>query len=78
MSSEHDDHGNTPAAWTAVGIIIAGFTLGGIGMIIANIPLFIAGGVVSVLGLVVGKAMQMMGMGAQRPAVDDAETTSAG
>lgn len=78
MSSEQDNHGSTPAAWTTVVIIIAGFTLGGFAMVIANVPLFIAGGVVCVVGLVVGKAMQMMGMGSHRPTVDDVETTSAG
>jgi hypothetical protein len=71
MSAEHDDHGNTPAAWTAVGIIIAGFTLGGLGMIIASIPMFIAGAVVCVLGVIVGKVMQMMGMGAVPPASEE-------
>ena len=29
MSAEHEDHGHTPAAWTLVGIVIAGFTVGG-------------------------------------------------
>jgi len=65
MSAEHEDHGNTPAAWTLVGIVIAGFTVGGIGFIIANIPLVIVAAVICVVGIVVGKAMQMMGMGAQ-------------
>jgi hypothetical protein len=77
MSSEHDDHGNTPAAWTLVAIIIVGFTIGGIGFMIANIPVVIAGGVVCIVGVVVGKVMQMMGMGAHRPSVDAAETSTA-
>jgi hypothetical protein len=65
MSAEHEDHGHTPAAWTLVGIVIAGFTVGGVGVIIANIPIVIVGAVICVVGIVVGKVMQMMGMGAQ-------------
>ena len=65
MSAEHEDHGHTPAAWTLVGIVIAGFTVGGVVVIIANIPIVIVGAVICVVGIVVGKVMQMMGMGAQ-------------
>jgi len=71
MSSEHEDHGNTPAAWTAVAIIIVGFTIGGFGMIVANVPLFVVGGIICVVGVVVGKVMQMMGMGAVPAGADD-------
>ena len=64
MSAEHDDHGSTPAAWTAVTIIMVAFLVGGVGVLIAQPWVFWAGVVLVVVGVVVGKVMQMMGMGA--------------
>lgn len=58
-----DSHGNTPAAWTAVAIMFLGFLVSGIA-VPAELPwLFFVGLAVVVLGAVVGKVMQMMGMG---------------
>ncbi len=54
-------HGNTPAAWTGVLIILVGFVVGGIGLVIDNWPMFWVG----VVGPVVGKVMQKMGLGAE-------------
>lgn len=60
----YNSHGHTTAAWTTVFLIFAGFVVGGIGVIAGNWVLFWAGGVgVVVLALIVGKVMQMMGMG---------------
>jgi hypothetical protein len=56
-------HGNTPAAWTAVGIMFVGFLLSGIALPMELPWLFFVGLAVVVLGAVVGKVMQMMGMG---------------
>jgi hypothetical protein len=64
MSADHDDHGSTPAAWTAVTIIMIAFVVGGVGFVIAEPWVFWAGLVLVVVGVVVGKVMQMMGMGA--------------
>lgn len=67
MSSElvdHDDHGSTPAAWTAVTIIIVAFVVSGIGILIAQAWVFWAGVVLVGLGIVVGKVMQMTATGA--------------
>lgn len=64
MSADHDDHGSTPAAWTAVTIIMVAFVVGGVGVLIAQPWLFWAALVLVVVGIVVGKVMQMMGMGA--------------
>ena len=66
MATEHDNHGNTPAAWTAVVIIIIGFTVGTIGVIVATPAVVFVGVGIVVLGAIVGKVMQMMGMGAPR------------
>lgn len=63
MATRHE-HGHTPAAWTAVLIILAGIFIGAFAVAVLNWPLFWIGGVaVIILGLVVGKVMQMMGLG---------------
>ncbi|MEZ5115631.1 MAG: HGxxPAAW family protein [Candidatus Nanopelagicales bacterium] len=65
MSAEHDNHGQTPAAWTAVIIIMLGFLVGTLGVILdTRIVLWVGVGLI-VVGAVVGKVMQMMGLGAQ-------------
>jgi hypothetical protein len=68
MSAEHDDHGSTPAAWTAVTIIMLAFLVGAIGVVAAQPWLFWVGVVLVVVGIVAGKVMQMMGMGADQSA----------
>jgi hypothetical protein len=61
--AHHDDHGNTPAAWTAVIIITIAFILGTAAVMIANWPLFwISAGLV-VVGGIAGKALAAMGYG---------------
>ena len=70
-AAEHESHGNTPAAWTAVTIIMVAFVVGAIGVLTANWLLFWIGGVgLVVVGVVVGKVMQMMGMGTALEPVD--------
>jgi len=66
MSNSGDNHGNTPAAWTAVTIVMIAFLVGGIGILVASPVVFWLGVALIVVGVVVGKVMQMMGMGAQR------------
>lgn len=56
-------HGNTPAAWTGVLVILVGFVVGGIGLVIGSWATFWVGVVIGVLGPVVGKVMQRMGLG---------------
>lgn len=67
MSTEHDDHGSTPAAWTSVTIIMVAFLVGGVGVLVAQPWVFWAGVLLAVAGVVVGKVMQMMGTGAAAP-----------
>lgn len=68
----HDNHGQTPAAWTAVIIIIFAFFLGTFAVIIAQPWLFWVSVGLIVVGLVVGQVMSMMGYGAKRE--DDTST----
>ncbi|MFY9913319.1 MAG: HGxxPAAW family protein [Nocardioidaceae bacterium] len=58
-----DSHGSTPAAWTAVVLVLIAFLVGAIGLVIANWVVFWIGvGLLVVSGLV-GKIMQAMGLG---------------
>lgn len=60
----YNSHGHTPAGWTTVVIIMVGFVVAGIGVIAMSWQVFWFGGVgLIVLGGIVGKVMQMMGMG---------------
>jgi hypothetical protein len=53
------NHGNTPAAWTAVVIALLGFLVGGIGLMLSPIswPVFYVG-----VGLVVGAGVVFLVM----------------
>jgi hypothetical protein len=59
-------HGSTPAAWTAVVIVLLAFTLGAIAMVIGpNWLLFWISVGIAVAGGLVGKVMQLLGFGAR-------------
>lgn len=58
-------HGNTPAAWTGVLIILAGFAVGGLGLVIDNMTMFWIGVVLVPIGAIVGKVMTKMGQGTE-------------
>jgi hypothetical protein len=58
-----DSHGHTTAAWTAVIIMLIGFTIAGVTLPLAQEWLFFVGFGVVALGAVVGKVLQMMGLG---------------
>jgi len=64
MSQAHEDHGHTPAAWTAVTIMFLGSCVSGAAVIVSMPWLFFVGIGVIVVGAIVGKVMQMMGLGA--------------
>ena len=58
-----DNHGNTPAAWTAVVVALAGFVVGGIGLMMGNMTLFWVGVVLAPVALIVLGVMNKMGYG---------------
>jgi len=60
---EHDDHGSTPAAWTTVVIITIAFIIGTLAIVLGNWPMSWVGVGLVVVGAVVGKIMQSMGLG---------------
>jgi hypothetical protein len=61
--SEHN-HGNTPAAWSAVTVALVGFVVGGVGLMLEphSWPLFWAGCVLIGAAAVVFVVMDRMGM----------------
>lgn len=67
MSEPHAvDHGNTPAAWATVVIIVIAFIVGTLGVILANWVMFWIGAALVVIGAIVGKILGMMGFGKAR------------
>ena len=60
---QHEDHGSTPAAWTAVIIIALAFVVGTLAVILGNWPMFWVGVAMVIIGAVAGKVMSMMGLG---------------
>lgn len=58
-----DNHGNTPAAWTAVTIGLLAFVVGGAGLMANSMATFWVGVVLAPIAIVVGVVMSRMGMG---------------
>jgi cyanate permease len=59
-----DNHGNTPAAWTAVAVAMLGFVVGGVGLMFepVSLPVFWVGVGLGVASLVVFAVMARMGL----------------
>ena len=66
MPESHNQHGSTPAAWTAVTIVMVAFLVGAVGFLLAQPWVVWVGVALVVVGAAAGKVMQMMGMGAQQ------------
>ena len=63
--SQELGHGNSPAAWTCVIVMLVGALIAAIAFVIANTPIFIAGACVMVLGLILGFIMRKAGYGVE-------------
>jgi uncharacterized membrane protein len=61
--SQELGHGNSPAAWTCVIVMLVGALIAAIAFVIASTPIFIAGAAVMVLGLIAGYIMRKAGYG---------------
>lgn len=57
------EEGRTPAAWTAVTIMLIAFLVGTVGVCIDQSWMFWLGVVLLLVGAIVGKVMAMMGLG---------------
>ncbi len=66
MSEEHDNHGQTPAAWTASIVVMIAFFVGTLGLVLGQWIMFWIGAGLVVLGGVLGLVMSMAGLG-KRP-----------
>ncbi len=60
-----DNHGSTPAAWTTVVVVLVAFLVGAAGLMLGNWTVFWVAPALVVLGVLAGKVMQAMGMGAR-------------
>ncbi|MBB6626309.1 hypothetical protein H5V45_03145 [Nocardioides sp. KIGAM211] len=59
-----DNHGNTPAAWTAVGVGLLGFVVGGVALMLTpvSMAMFWVGCAIGVSALVIFFVMAKMGL----------------
>lgn len=59
-----DNHGNTPAAWTAVTVAMLGFVVGAVGLLLdpVNMTIFWVGVALGVASLVVFGVMAKLGL----------------
>ncbi|WP_449386561.1 HGxxPAAW family protein [Cellulomonas soli] len=62
-SAAPTNHGHTTAAWTTTIVVLLGAVLAAVGMVAALTWLAWAGGAVALLGLVLGKVLQVLGYG---------------
>jgi hypothetical protein len=63
VEPDHDNHGQSVASWTAVGIVMVGALVMAIAVVIASTWLFVVGAVIAVLGGISGKVLSAMGFG---------------
>ena len=57
-----DNHGNTPAAWTAVTLGLLSFVIGGIGLMVYSMPVFWVGVALAPVALLALYVMAKMGL----------------
>ena len=62
---DHDNHGQSTAAWTAVAVILAGTIIMSLAVVFPSVFWFVVGSAVVVLGAFLGKVLSMMGYGAK-------------
>ncbi|WP_375406193.1 HGxxPAAW family protein [uncultured Amnibacterium sp.] len=60
---EEGGHGSSPAAWTAVVIMLIGFTVATAALFLDVIPLVFIGAAIIPIGLIVGGVMKAVGLG---------------
>ncbi len=58
------NHGNTPAAWTGVVLILVAFVVAGVGLMVESWPTFWVGVIIAPVGLIAAKVLSMAGHGA--------------
>lgn len=66
-NDHHDNHGQSVAAWTGVGILMVAAVVMSWAVVISSTGLFIAGAVLALVGVIAGKVLAMAGFGVQKP-----------
>jgi hypothetical protein len=61
--TDEPGHGSSPAAWTAVVIMLVGFTIATAALFLNVIPLVWVGAVIVPIGLIVGGILKAAGFG---------------
>jgi Flp pilus assembly protein TadB len=64
VEPDHDTHGQSTAAWTAVGLCLLAALIMCIAVVIASVWIFVVGAVLAVIGGISGKVLSAMGFGA--------------
>jgi Family of unknown function (DUF6704) len=72
---EHESHGHSVAAWSAVTIILVGALVMALAVVFPSVLLFVVGALVAVTGVVVGKLLAMAGYGGKSRS-DELESTA--
>ena len=62
---EHDHHGHSVAAWTAVITLLVAASVMSAAVAFPNVVLFVVGAVIAVVGVVAGKVLAMAGYGVE-------------
>jgi hypothetical protein len=63
VEPDHDNHGQSVASWTAVGIVMVGALVMAIAVVIGAVWLFVVGAVIAIAGGISGKVLAAMGFG---------------
>lgn len=61
----HESHGHSTAAWTGVGVILAGTLIMALAVVFPSVLWFVVGTVIALLGIAAGKILAMAGYGAK-------------
>ncbi len=72
VEEHHESHGHSLASWTLVGVELVGTFVICLAIVLKSIPLAVIGGVVCVVGLILGRVLQMAGYGVHPTAPHDA------
>lgn len=69
MSDEldHENHGHSLAAWVSVTIMLVASFVMCLAVVLANVPMFVVGAVVFVIGAFAWKVLTMAGYGNKNP-----------
>ena len=64
----HISHGNSPASWSCVGLLMVAAAIFMLAVILTSVVLGVVGGVLTVIALALGKVLSLAGYGSNPPA----------